>query len=308
MGRYVIRRLLQMVPVVIGVTFLIFSLVWLLPGDPFAGRCGQRPCPPNYVAEMTERFNLNDPLPVQYGKYMWNLLQGDFGETFGGVQVADALASRYPTTLKLALMAISIEIVIGITAGIVAGLRRGGFVDNLVLVSTLFVISIPVFVVGVTLQLMLGINLGLFPPTVSSDNTFYELLMPAFVLASASLAYVSRLMRTNLVENLRADYVRTATAKGMARRRVVGVHTVRNSMIPVITFIGFDLGNLMGGAIVTEGIFNIAGVGGLVFRSIASRDGAMVVGAVTVLVLVFLLVNLLVDLLYAVLDPRIRYD
>jgi oligopeptide transport system permease protein len=156
-------------------------------------------------------------------------------------------------------------------------------------------------------QLFFGIRFGWFPPTVD-EGSFSELLMPAFVLASVSLAYVSRLMRTNLVENLRADYVRTASAKGMRRSRVIGVHTVRNSLIPVITFIGFDLGALMGGSIVVEGIFSINGVGGLIFNNIQSRDGAMVVGAVTVLVLVFLFVNLLVDLLYAVLDPRIRYD
>ena len=308
MGRYVARRLLQMIPVIIGTTFLIFTLVWALPGDPFAGKCGDRPCPPEYVAAMTEKFALDEPLPLQYLAYLGRLVRGDFGETFSGLSVADALVRVFPTTVKLALLAIAIEVVIGIAAGVVAALRRGKFADNLVLVSTLVVISIPVFVIGYALQFLLGVNLGLFPVTVSPEARLYELILPAFVLASTSLAYVARLMRANLAENLRADYVRTATAKGLASRRVVGVHTVRASLIPVVTFIGADLGALLGGSIVVEGIFNIDGIGGLIFGSIRRYEGAMVTGAVTVLVLVFLLVNLLVDLLYAVLDPRIRYD
>lgn len=308
MGRYVVRRLLQMVPVVIGTTFVIFAMVWALPGDPFAGKCGDRPCPAAYVSVMTDKFNLDEPIFVQYALYMGNLLQGDFGETFSGVQVVDELQLRYPATLKLALVAIVFEILIGITAGVLAGLRRGGFADTLVLVSTLLVISIPVFVIGYLLQLLLGVKLELFPVTVSAGAPLNELVLPAFVLATTSLAYVARLMRANLAENLHADYVRTATAKGLSRGRVVGVHTVRNSLIPVVTFIGADFGALLGGAIVIEGIFNINGVGGLIFGSIRTREGAMVTGAVTVLVIVFLLVNLLVDLLYAVLDPRIRYD
>src|SRR5690606_9253049 len=150
--RYVARRLLQMIPVVIGTTFLIYLLVWALPGDPFAGKCGDRPCPDAYVAAMTAKFNLNDPLPVQYLKYFGNLLQGDFGESFTGVRVIDELTRAFPVTIRLALLALAIEIGIGMVAGVVAALRKGGFADTLVLVSTLFVISIPVFVIGNALQ------------------------------------------------------------------------------------------------------------------------------------------------------------
>jgi oligopeptide transport system permease protein len=308
MGRYTIRRILQMIPVILGTTLLIFLAVWALPGNPFAGRCGERPCPQAYVDAMTAKFNLNDPVFVQYFKYLSNLVQGNFGETFNGLTVADELARTFPTTAKLATLAIFFEIVIGIGAGVMAGLRRNGFFDNLVLLTTLFMISIPIFVIGYMAQLIFGVQLGWFPVTVSREATVYELLLPAMVLASGSLAYVARVQRTNLVENLRSDYVRTATAKGMPRRRVVGVHTLRNSLIPVVTLIGADFGALLAGAIVTEGIFNIQGIGGLIFRSIRLREGALVTGAVTVLVLVFLLVNLFVDLLYAALDPRIRYD
>jgi oligopeptide transport system permease protein len=199
-------------------------------------------------------------------------------------------------------MAIVFESVIGILAGVLTGIKRGGFLDNLVLVSTLVVISIPVFVIGGLAQYFLGVKLGLFPVTVTSINpSFYELALPAMVLGSLSLAYVTRLTRTNLIENLRADYVRTAVAKGLTRRRAIGLHALRNSLIPVVTFIGFDFGALLSGAIVTESIFNI-------HRSIRVRDGASVVGAVTVLVIVYLFVNLLVDLLYGLLDPRISHD
>ncbi|WP_435746954.1 ABC transporter permease [Nocardioides sp. SYSU DS0663] len=308
MFKYTLRRLLQMIPVVLGATFLIYWMVFSLPGDPTAGKCGDRPCPEAYVAEFREQYNLNDPLPIQYGKYMAGVVQGDFGESYYGVEISEELSERFVVTAKLAGMALAIEAVIGILAGVLAGLRKGGFIDNLVLISTLAVISLPIFVTGTVLQLYLGIRAELFPVTVGSDASFYALLLPAFVLGSTSLAYLARLMRTNLGENVRSDYVRTARAKGLSQPRVVGVHTLRNSLIPVVTYLGYDLGALMGGAIITEGIFNIPGVGGYVFRGINDRDGIVVVGAVTALILVYLLANLIVDLLYGLLDPRISHD
>jgi oligopeptide transport system permease protein len=302
-----VRRLLQMIPVTRGTTFLIYVLIFAIPGNPVEGRCGERPCPPNYVAAFNKEYNLDKPLLVQYALYMGKLAHGDLGTNFYGNPVAHELAIRWPTTIKLALMAIIIEIIIGISAGVLAGIRRGKFTDSLVTVSTLILISIPVFVIGNLAQLIFGVRLGWFPVT-ATHGTFYELIMPAFVLASLSVAYVARLMRTNLVENLRADYVRTARAKGLSNARTVGVHTMRNSLIPVITYIGIDLGALMGGAIVTERIFNVNGVGNFLYRSINQKDGVAVVGTITMLVLVFLLANLIVDILYGVLDPRISND
>ena len=306
MGKYVIRRLLQMIPVIIGVTFIIYVSVYAL-GDPTLGRCGERACPPGYIAKFRADYNLDKPLIVQYLLYMGNLIQGDLGINFYGNRVIDELAARWPTTLRLGIMALVIETVIGISAGVLAGIRRGRFIDNLVTVSTLFLISIPIFVIGSVAQLVFGVRLGWFPVT-ATQGTFYQLIMPAFVLASASLAYIARLMRANLSENLRADYVRTAKAKGLTNRRTVGVHTLRNSLIPVITYIGIDIGALMGGAIVTERIFNINGIGNFLYRSIGQKDGASVVGTITCLVLIYLFVNLLVDILYGFLDPRISHD
>ncbi len=309
MGRYVLRRLLQLIPVFIGTTFLIYLLVWSLPGDPFAGKCGDRPCPDAYISMMRERFNLDDPLIVQYGKYMLGLLQGDFGETYRGISVGEQILEAYPNTLRLALVALVIEALIGLAAGILTGLRGRGFLDNLVLISTLMMIALPTFVTGFALQIFLGFELGWIKPTVSgSPAPWGQLIVPAFVLASLSMAYVTRLTRTAIAENKRADYVRTAVAKGQPQRRVIGVHLLRNSAIPVLTFLGTDLGALMGGAIITEGIFNIRGIGNLVYRAILSKEGATVTGIVTLLVIVYLISNLVVDLLYAVLDPRIRYD
>ncbi|MFG2057693.1 ABC transporter permease [Micromonospora sp. NPDC048930] len=308
MGRYLLRRLLQLVPVFIGTTFLIYWLVWSVPGDPFAGKCGDRPCPDNYVAMMTEKYHLDDSIWVQYATYMKNLFQGDFGTTFSGREISDIIMTSYPNTLKLAVVALSIEAIIGLGAGVLTGLRRNGFLDNLVLISTLFLIALPVFVIGFVLQWLIGVKLGLVRPTVSNDMPITELLLPGFVLGSASMAYIARVARTSIAENRRADYVRTAIAKGLPMRRVVGVHLLRNSLIPVVTLLGTDLGALMGGAIVTEGIFGINGIGRQVLRAIVTKQSATVVGIVVVLVLVYLVMNLLVDLLYAALDPRIRYE
>ncbi|MET8092565.1 ABC transporter permease [Micromonospora sp. NPDC005220] len=308
MGRYLLRRLLQLVPVFIGTTFLIYWLVWAVPGDPFAGKCGERRCPDQYIAFMTEKYHLDQNVFVQYGTYMKNLLQGDFGQTFSQREISDIILTSYPNTLKLALVALAIEAVIGLGAGVLTGLRRNGFLDNLVLVSTLFLIALPVFVVGFVLQWLLGVQWGIIKPTVSSEMRWSELIVPGFVLGSASVAYIARVARTSIAENRRADYVRTAIAKGLPMRRVVGVHLLRNSLIPVVTLLGTDLGALMGGAIVTEGIFGINGIGRQVFRAIITKESATVVGIVVVLVLVYLVMNLLVDLLYAALDPRIRYE
>ena len=200
-----------------------------------------------------EKYNLNDPLLVQYGKYMVNLFQGDLGETFRGRPVNEEIANALPATVKLTVMAILIEVVIGILAGVFAGLKRGSFVDNFVLITTLVVVSIPVFVIGYLAQYFFGVQLGWFPPTVGVGAPISDLILPAFVLAALSLAFVARLTRTQLAENMRSDYVRTATAKGLPRHTVVN-HALRNSLIPVITFIGADFGALMGGAVVTEGL------------------------------------------------------
>ncbi len=306
MGRYVIRRLLQMIPVFIGSTFLIFFMVYAL-GDPVAALFGDKAPDPATAARIRKDLYLDQPLWKQYLHYMGQIFQGDFGTAFNGQKVTELMASAFPVTLRLTIVAIAIEIVVGITLGVISGLKRGRSIDSGVLVLTLVVISVPTFVTGYLLQYLFGVKWGWVRPTVSPDAPFSELILPGIVLALVSLAYVTRLTRTSIAENVKADYVRTAVAKGLPRRRVITRHLLRNSLIPVVTFIGTDIGALMGGAIVTERIFNIHGVGYQLYQGILRNNSPTVVGFVTILVIVFLLANLLVDLLYAVLDPRIRY-
>ncbi|MFN2555712.1 MAG: ABC transporter permease [Nitriliruptorales bacterium] len=306
MGRYLVRRVLQFVPVFLGATFLIFLLVFAIPGDPIRALAGDRPVSASTVQALREEYHLNDPFLVRYGKYLTDLVRGDFGTDFRGRPVSAYFGERLPVTVKLALGAFVFEAVLGLLAGVLAGLRRSGYADNLVLVSTTAVISIPIFVLGFVAQLLLGVKLGIFP-VAGIRQGWFSYILPSMVLGSVSLAFVARLTRTSLVENLRSDYVRTATAKGLARQRVVGLHALRNSLIPVVTFLGVDLGSLMGGAIITETIFNLPGIGRAVFEAVLRQEGPVVVGIVTFLVLVYMASNLVVDVLYAVLDPRIRY-
>ncbi|MEV6791076.1 ABC transporter permease [Streptomyces sp. NPDC051320] len=306
MGRYVIRRLLQMIPVFIGATLLIFLMVNVM-GDPVAGLCGERACDPATAAQLRKEFGLDKPVWQQYATYMGNLFTGDFGTAFNGQKVTELMGTAFPVTIRLTIVAIIFEIIIGILFGVITGLNRGRSIDTTVLLLTLLVISVPTFVTGLLAQLLFGVKWAVIKPAVSPEAPFNELILPGLVLASVSLAYVTRLTRTSIAENKRADYVRTAVAKGLPKRRIIVRHLLRNSLIPVVTFIGTDIGALMGGAIVTERIFNIHGVGYQLYQGIVRQNTQTVVGFVTILVIVFLVANLVVDLLYAVLDPRIRY-
>lgn len=308
MGRYVARRLLQMIPVFIGSTLLVFLMMYALPGDPVRALAGEQHVDATQIAALKADLGLDQPIWQQYLNYLGNLFQGDLGTQIGTQRpVAEVIADAYPITVRLAIFAFVFTVVAGISLGIVAGLKAESLRDRGLLGLTLVLISMPSFVLGFLVQYFFAFQLGIAKPNVSIEPTNTELIMLTIVLASLSLAYVARLTRTSVAENMRADYMRTAVAKGLPRRRVIGVHLMRNSLIPVVTFLGTDIGALMGGAIVTEGIFNIKGVGSLVFEALAKREGATVVGVVTLLVVVYLVCSLLVDLLYAVLDPRIRY-
>ncbi|WP_214110935.1 ABC transporter permease [Acrocarpospora catenulata] len=313
MGRYVVRRLLQAIPVLLGTTFLIFAIVYALPGDPLQALAGDRRVDPVFAQTMREMFHLNEPLLVRYWYYVRDIFSGDFGMTFRGLPVSTIFEGKFQVTLNLAMTALLIEAVVGIGLGLIAALRRGSWADTGVLAFTLLLVSIPTLVSGFVLQLVLGVQLKLstgidFFPVAGLRDGWRSYLVPGIVLAGTSIAYLTRLTRTSLMETLRADYVRTAIAKGMPRRRVLGRHALRNSLIPLVTYLGADLGTLMGGAVITETIFNMDGIGRQLFQSVYLRENSVVVGIVTVLVLVYILANLIVDLLYAVLDPRIRYE
>ena len=308
MLRYIGRRLLQTIPVFFGATFLIFAMVYLMPGDPVAALGGDRGLSEAAAAQIRAQYNLDKPFWMQYLLYLKGVFTLDFGTAFNGQKVTSIMATAFPTTAKLALYALAIETILGIGLGVIAGVRRGKWFDSTILVVSLLLISVPTFVLGFVLQYVLGVQLAILPTTASASVDLRSLTMPAMVLGGVSLAYVIRLTRQSVSENVSADYVRTARAKGLSGGIVMTRHILRNSLIPVATFIGGDLGALMGGAIITEGIFNIHGVGGTLWSAIIKGEPQTVVSVTTVLVLVYIIANLLVDLLYAVLDPRIRYE
>jgi oligopeptide transport system permease protein len=307
MLRFILRRALQVIPVFFGATLLVYFLVFSMSGSPIDALSGGKPISPAVVAELTAQYHLDQSFIVQYGIYLKNLVTFNLGTSFSGRPIAAIVAQAFPVTARLAVMALAFEAVFGVTFGVIAGLRKGKLFDGTVLIASLVVIAVPIFVLGFLLQFVVGVKLAWTKPTVGSAADWGDLLLPAIVLGLVSFAYVLRLTRTSILENMNADYVRTATAKGLSRRRVVVVHILRNSLIPVVTFLGADLGALMGGAIVTEGIFNVPGVGNTLYKAVLAGEGPMVVSIVSILVLVFVLANLLVDLLYAWLDPRIRY-
>jgi oligopeptide transport system permease protein len=308
MGRYVARRLLQAVLTFFGATLIVYALMFSIASDPLQALAGERPLSESQRAQLTLQYRLDQPFLVQYGHYMKGLLTGDLGRTITGRPIADVLAESWPRTIRLALIAMAVVVVFGVVGGVVAGLRRGGVFDQTSLALTLVVIGTPVFVIGTVFQTVFAVELGWFRPSYAPELGLATYVLPAIVLGLLSLATTMRLTRTSVVENLRADYVRTAIAKGLPWRRVVSVHVLRNSLIPVLTFLGTEFGALMSGAIVTEGIFNIPGVGGRLFQGVRLEDGPLVVTIVSLLILIYLVVNLVVDLLYAVLDPRIRHD
>ncbi|MCI9887949.1 ABC transporter permease [Micrococcales bacterium 31B] len=306
--RYLAVRILQLIPVFLGTTFLVYALVFLTPGDPVVAMFGDRAPNPAIVAQIKAQYHLDQPFIVQYLYYLKGIFVGDFGHTLQGNQdIAAMIANAYPVTAALAIMALTFEAVFGIIFGVIAGIKKGGWFDSTLLVASLIILAVPTFVIGYVLRQLVGVELGWLPVTVPSQATFQSLIMPAVVLGAVSFCYVLRLTRVSVSEALSADHVRTATAKGLSRGRVIRVHVLRNSLIPVVTFLGTDLGGLMGGAIVTERVFNIQGVGSLILRGVNLGDNSLTVSVVTVLVVVYLLANLLVDLLYSLLDPRIRH-
>lgn len=307
MSAYLLRRLAQTVVTFIGATFIVYALMFSIAEDPLQAIAGERPVSPSQRVQLTEQYHLDEPLVVQYGYYMKGLLSGNLGQNLSGRPIGEMLVEAWPRSIQLALLAFCLIVVVGVSGGIWAALRRDGIFDRISLAFTLVVIGTPVFVIGSVAQSVFGVELGWFSPSYKQELGLATYILPAIVLALLSLATGMRLTRTTVAENLRADYVRTAAAKGLTRRRIVGIHVLRNSLIPVVTFIGADLGALMGGAVVTEGIFNIPGIGHLLFRGIQTEDGPQVVTIVSLLVLVYLVTNLVIDALYAVLDPRIRH-
>lgn len=315
---YIVRRVLQMVPVFIGVTILLFILraPGILPGDPVRMITGEKAISQELYDQIVEKYGLDQPIYVQYGRYLSNLVQGDLGDSYQKSRpVTTILWDKFPNTLKLALAAIIIEMFFGIAAGVISAIKRYSFWDVLVTFSTSVLVSIPVFWLGMLLQIMFGIKFkewGLpYLPISGMQSaefpTAIHIILPAVTLASVSTAYAARIMRSQLLEVMGQDYIRTAAAKGLSNRGVIWGHGMKNAMIPVVTFLGLDLGAMMGGTILTETVFNWPGIGLEMFLAIGQRDWPIVMGGVIIIVLLVMLINLVVDISYAFLDPRIRY-
>lgn len=306
MTGYVIRRLAGMIPVVLGTTLLIFAAVYALPGDPIKALAGPgRVLSPSAEEALRERFHLDQPLWVQYGRYLGGLVRGDLGIDLQGHEVSALVARAWPYTLQLGLTAWAIMAVAGIALGTFAGMRQGGGVDWAVLTGTTVMVGVPYFVIAYVAQILLGVNLGWFPTSGVREGWPASYLLPAAVLALFGIPELVRLTRASIVENRYADYVDTAIAKGLPQRMIVIRHILRNSLVPVVSVLGLSLGYMVSGTVLIEGIFNIPGLGYVVFNGISQQNGPVVVGVCSLLVLVYLVINLLVDIVYGLLDPRI---
>lgn len=308
MARFIARRLVQAVLVILAATFLIFLATFAL-GDPFASS-GEKAVPPDIAQANREKFGLDKPLPLQYLIYVGNMVRGDFGIDYDQNRpVSQLLEAAVPNTVRLAIVAIIIDVLIGVIAGVIAAVKRYSFWDVLVTVVATLAIGIPVFVIGVVLVANVS-GWGPFPSVPRSFTVqvpwYQEVLLPAFTLAIIDAAFIARLMRGSMLEVLRADYIRTARAKGLSERSVIGKHAMRNSMIPVVTYVGVSLGVLFGGAIITETIFQYNGVGYLLSRAIVNSNAPIIIAVVVFSVVAYVLISMLVDILYAFLDPRIR--
>ncbi|MDT9026426.1 MULTISPECIES: nickel ABC transporter permease [Rossellomorea] len=313
MAALITRRFLELILLLIGISFLVFGSMHIAPGDP-ASIIGGPTASESDIAAIRDNLGLNDPFLVQYWDYLKGVFQGDFGYSYQTKQsVSEAIAVRFPNTLNLAIASMIVAVVIGLIAGIISALKQNSWLDVSSTVVALAGISIPNFWLGTILILVFAVNFQVLP-VGGLDAPFWtiegmkQLILPAITLGTGSAAMIARMSRSSMLEVIRADYIRTARAKGLKEKTIIWIHALKNSMIPVITVIGLNFGFLLGGTIITEQVFAINGVGRLMIDAIAARDFPMVQGSVLLVATLFVLVNLLVDIIYVFIDPRISYD
>ncbi|MGI6557638.1 MAG: nickel ABC transporter permease [Limnochordia bacterium] len=314
MGAYIIRRVLSLIPVLSLVAVISFLLIHIIPGDPAAVMLGTD-ATPQEIAKLREDLGLNEPLHVQFYRWISKVLRGDLGDSFFmGRPVAVALAERLPATILLAVAALFFALLIGMPAGIIAAVKRGSIIDQLVMIIALIGVSLPSFWIGLNLILVFSVALRWLPSGgyVPLTENFFDglrcLLMPAFALGFMQAALIARMTRSSMLEVLRQDYIRTARSKGLSERVVVGLHALKNAMIPILTVIGTAFGVLLGGAVIVETVFAYPGIGRLVVSAVQRRDYPVIQGALLLISSLYVLVNLLVDILYTLIDPRIKYN
>jgi peptide/nickel transport system permease protein len=306
--RYALSRLIGTVPVLFGVTLLVFLMAWVTPGDPVVAMLGEasQGISQQGLEDLRRELGLDRPLPVQYVAYVGGLLRGDLGRSVRSRRpVLAEIRDRLPATIELALAALTIAVALGVTLGVVAAVRKRTWIDGLAIAVALVGVSVPVFWSGFVLMIVFALDLGWLP--ASGRGTWRHLVLPAVTVGVSSAAFIARITRGAVLEALAQDYVRTAHAKGVPPRRVVLRHALRNALLPIVTVVGLQLGGLLGGAVLTETVFAWPGVGRLLVDAIVARDLPLVQGSVLVVSLLFILVNLSVDLSYAAINPRVRY-
>jgi len=304
MWKYVIKRLIALIPVVAGCTFIVFMIMHLSPGDPATFALGQD-ATPEAIYEWREMHGLNDPILIQYANYIVGVFMGDFGTSFrNNVSITQEVMQRFPHTLQLSMAALSVSLLLAFPIGIISAVKQNTWIDGLSMFIALIGISMPVFWLGLLLVLFFSLQLGWFPS--SGANQWNSVVLPGITLGTGMMAAMARTTRSSMLEVIRQDYIRTARSKGLSNGKVIRKHAIRNALIPVLTIFGIQLGNLLTGSVITETVFAWPGIGRLMIQGIAARDYPMVLGCMVMFVLCFAVINLLVDLAYAFVDPRIR--
>jgi ABC-type dipeptide/oligopeptide/nickel transport system permease component len=306
MLRYILKRLAMLVPVLFGVTIVSFSLLQIVPGDPAVLLAGED-ANPEFIEAVRKEYGFDQPLYVQYFRFVLNALQGDFGVSIRNREpVVNLLMQRFAFTVQLSFLSILIAAFIGLIAGVISATRQYSLFDNFSMIGALFGISMPIFWLGLLLMLVFSVHLRWLPAGGSGE--LRHLILPAIALGAASAAVIARMTRASMLEVVRQDYIRTARANGLAEWVVIYKHALKNAMIPVITVFGLEFGYMLGGAVLTETVFSLPGVGRLMVEGIFQRDYAVVQGAMLLVAATFVLVNLLTDIAYAFFDPKIRYE
>lgn len=304
MSKFILRRLLLMVPTMLGVSFIIFGLLYLTPGDAAVAKLGQQ-APPEAIEAYREKLGLNDPFIVQYGRYMKGALHGDLGKSYiSGADVGDTLREYFPATVKLTLFSLAVAVIFGIIFGVLSAVYKYSWIDKISMFFGMIGLSMPIFWSGMLFILLFSVKLGWLPS--SGLRSFKHLILPGFALGFQSMAVIMRQTRSSMLEVLSRDYIRTARSKGLKEGYILFVHALKNAMIPVLTSAGLLTGSLIGGSVLTETIFSIPGIGRHMVQSISAMDYPMILGAVLLISLSYCVLNLVVDILYGFLDPRVR--
>ena len=304
MWKFIAKRLVAMVPVLLGVTLVIYLILNMAPGDPAKVILGEQ-ATPEQIAELREEMGLNDPVLVQYARYIFNLVQGDMGESYNsGLKCNVEIFARFPNTLRLTICAISLAVILALPIGILAAVKQNSLFDGASMFIALIGLSMPVFWLGLLLILFFSLRLGWFPS--SGADGWKSLVLPTVTLGFQQMASIARVTRSSMLEVIRADYIRTARAKGVAESKVITKHALKNALIPTVTVVGLQFGGMLGGSVMTESVYAWPGVGRLMVQSINKRDIPMVLGCVIMFSVTSSVVNLLVDVLYGFIDPRIK--